>query len=99
MRKNLLENEERPYFMKTIVICEKMFSLTIIKLLIHENIISHFVFFKKQGVRGFGFINNLKTNVTGLLGLGPNTTEITGKFIETVKQRNCKFTLRSLQLY
>ena len=30
------------------------------------------------------FINKLKTNVRSLLGLGPNTTEITGKVIETV---------------
>ena len=37
------------------------------------------------------FYKLVENYVISLLGLGPATSEITGKFIETVKRKNCKF--------
>ena len=41
-------------------------------------------------LRWLSFINKLKINVRSLLGLDLNITEITGKFVATVKKINCK---------
>ena len=51
-------------------------------------------------LRQSSFVNKLKIyKVKSLLGLGPFAKEITGKFMEPVKEKTVKINSRSLQLY